>query len=28
LGIKQEVLWTQYLERMNEAGAKREPAAI
>lgn len=28
LGINQEVLWTKYLERMNEAGASREPAAI
>ena len=28
LGVNQEVLWKQYLERMNEAGASREPAAI
>ena len=28
LGINQEVLWTKYLERMNEAGAGREPATI
>jgi DUF971 family protein len=28
LGINQEALWTQYLERMNEAGASRESAAL
>jgi len=28
LGIKQEALWAQYLERMNGAGASREPAAL
>ncbi|MDP2879232.1 MAG: DUF971 domain-containing protein [Sulfuricella sp.] len=28
LGVNQEVLWEQYLERMNEAGANREPATI
>ena len=28
LGINQGVLWTKYLERMNEAGASREPATI
>ena len=28
LGVNQEALWKQYLERMNEAGASREPAAI
>lgn len=28
LGINQEVLWKQYLNRMNESGASREPAAI
>lgn len=28
LGVNQEALWTQYLERMNEAGGSREPAAI
>ncbi len=28
LGVNQEVLWKQYLERMNEAGASREPATL
>ena len=28
LGVNQEALWKQYLERMNEAGARREPATI
>jgi len=28
LGVNQEALWKQYLERMNEAGASREPATI
>jgi DUF971 family protein len=28
LGVNQEALWTQYLERMNEAGGSRESAAI
>ncbi len=28
LGVRQEALWKQYLERMNEAGARREPAAL
>ena len=28
LGVNQEALWTQYLERMNEAGASRESAAL
>jgi DUF971 family protein len=28
LGINQEALWTQYLERMNGAGASRESAAL
>ena len=28
LGVRQEALWKQYLERMNEAGARREPATI
>jgi DUF971 family protein len=27
LGVNQEALWQQYLARMKEAGAKREPAA-
>lgn len=27
LGVNQETLWQQYLARMKEAGAKREPAA-
>lgn len=26
LGVNQEALWQQYLARMSEAGAKREPA--
>jgi DUF971 family protein len=28
LGVNQEALWTQYLERMNEAGASRASAAL
>ncbi len=28
LGVNQEALWKQYLERMNEAGASREPATL
>lgn len=28
LGVNQEALWQRYLERMNEAGARREPAAL
>lgn len=28
LGVNQEALWKQYIERMNEAGASREPATI
>jgi DUF971 family protein len=28
LGVNQDVLWKQYLNRMNESGASREPAAI
>jgi DUF971 family protein len=28
LGVNQEAFWTQYLERMNEAGASRESAAL
>ena len=28
LGVNQEALWKRYLERMNEAGASREPATI
>jgi DUF971 family protein len=28
LGVNQEALWSQYLERMNEAGGSRESAAI
>lgn len=28
LGVNQESLWKQYLERMNEAGASREPATV
>jgi DUF971 family protein len=28
LGVNQEVLWEQYLNRMNESGASREPAAL
>lgn len=28
LGVNQEALWKQYLERMNEAGARREPATL
>lgn len=28
LGVSQEALWKQYLERMNEAGASREPATL
>ncbi|MDP2154575.1 MAG: DUF971 domain-containing protein [Sulfuricella sp.] len=28
LGVNRESLWKQYLERMNEAGASREPATI
>lgn len=27
LGVNQEALWQQYLARMKDAGAKREPAA-
>jgi DUF971 family protein len=28
LGVNREALWKKYLERMNEAGAKREPATL
>ncbi len=28
LGVNQEALWKQYLARMNEAGARREPATV
>lgn len=28
LGVNQKALWQQYLERMNEAGAKREPGTL
>ncbi|BAN35046.1 hypothetical protein SCD_n01217 [Sulfuricella denitrificans skB26] len=28
LGVRQEALWKQYVERMNEAGARREPATL
>jgi DUF971 family protein len=28
LGVNQEALWKKYLERMNEAGARREPATL
>jgi DUF971 family protein len=28
LGVNREALWKQYLERMNEAGARREPATL
>ncbi|OIP18497.1 MAG: 1-(5-phosphoribosyl)-5-((5-phosphoribosylamino)methylideneamino)imidazole-4-carboxamide isomerase [Betaproteobacteria bacterium CG2_30_59_46] len=28
LGVNQEALWKKYLERMNEAGASREPATL
>lgn len=28
MGVNQDALWKQYLERMNEAGARREPATI
>lgn len=28
LGVNQEALWQRYLERMEEAGASREPAAL
>jgi DUF971 family protein len=28
LGVNQEALWQNYLERMREAGAKREPATM
>ena len=28
LGVNQDALWQRYLERMNEAGARREPAAL
>lgn len=28
LGVNQEALWQQYLERMNDAGASREPATL
>lgn len=28
LGVNQEALWKQYLERLNEAGAKREPGTL
>lgn len=28
LGVNQEALWKKYMERMNETGASREPAAI
>lgn len=28
LGVKQEVLWKQYLERLSEAGASREPGTL
>jgi len=28
LGVRQEALWKQYLDRMNEAGARREPGTL
>lgn len=28
LGVNREALWEKYLERMNEAGASREPATL
>lgn len=28
LGVNQETLWKQYLERMDEAGANREPGTL
>jgi DUF971 family protein len=28
LGVNQDALWKQYVERMNEAGASREPATL
>ncbi|HUX63938.1 DUF971 domain-containing protein [Sulfuricella sp.] len=28
LGVNQEALWKKYLERMNDAGASREPATL
>ena len=28
LGVRQEALWNQYLERMKEAGANREPGTL
>ena len=28
LGVNQEALWKQYLERLNEAGANREPGTL
>ena len=28
LGVNQEALWKQYLERLSEAGARREPATL
>lgn len=28
LGVNQDALWKQYLDRMNEAGARREPATL
>lgn len=28
LGVRQEALWKQYLERMKEAGANREPGTL
>ena len=28
LGVNQEALWERYLERMNDAGARREPATL
>lgn len=28
LGVRQEALWKQYLERMNEAGVSREPGNL
>ena len=28
LGVNQEELWKQYLERLNEAGANREPGTL
>ena len=28
LGVRQEALWNQYIERMKEAGANREPGTL